>query len=95
MRTLELTTNDFFYGVQSTALMSNLLTTAVRSVPEVTGADGAFLWTENTGGRRFGFCYKEAQIFSGVHSGFQTVIDCCVRSALSNDTILGRFDVQR
>ncbi|XP_065841247.1 uncharacterized protein [Oscarella lobularis] len=56
----------------STALMSNLLTTAVRSVPEVTGADGAFLWTENTGERRFGFCYKEAQIFSGVHSGFQT-----------------------
>ena len=48
-----------------------MLATAVRSKPESVGADGAFLWIEKTNESRV--CYKEAQIFSGLHTGYQTV----------------------
>ncbi|XP_065837701.1 uncharacterized protein [Oscarella lobularis] len=48
------------------------LATALRSEPESVGADGAFLWIEKTNESRV--CYKEAQIFSGLHTGYQANI---------------------
>ena len=47
------------------------LATALRSEPGSVGADGAFLWIEKTKESRV--CYKEAQIFSGLHTGYQAV----------------------
>ena len=67
-----LTVCSFFFLQSDDVRVTYLLATAVRSKPEV-GADGAFLWMENTTDSQLSLCYEEAQVFSGVHTGFQAV----------------------
>eukprot|EP00118_Oscarella_pearsei_P017304 m.170593 g.170593 ORF g.170593 m.170593 type:complete len:167 (+) comp39044_c0_seq9:399-899(+) len=60
-----------YYGKKdkSNKIFPTTLVTAVFSKPEPVGGEGAFLWMENNYNSKFGICFKEAKVFSGLHSG--------------------------